>query len=138
MIDIDVTIWIQLANFLIIWFIMNQILLKPIRGIIKKRAEHKNEQLGAITGFTENASKKLKDFEAALASARAAGATEREALKAKAQEHEQELISAAQRDASAHLASARADLGAQADTASQALKANVRAMAEKATVRILG
>ncbi|EPR32780.1 H+transporting two-sector ATPase B/B' subunit [Alkalidesulfovibrio alkalitolerans DSM 16529] len=138
MIDIDVTIWIQLANFLIIWFIMNQILLKPIRGIIRKRAEHKSEQLDAITGFTDNASKKLKDFEAALAQARAAGAAEREALKAKAQEREQELISAAQQEASAQLASARADLGAQADKASQALKANVRAMAEKATARILG
>lgn len=138
MIDLDVTIWIQLANFLIIWFIMNQILIKPIRGIIKKRAEHKAEELGTITKFTDSAATKLKDFEAALGQARAAGAAEREALKVQAQEREHELVAAAQREAAAQLGSARAEIGEQADKASKALKANVRAMAEKATARILG
>ncbi|EPR43844.1 H+transporting two-sector ATPase B/B' subunit [Desulfovibrio sp. X2] len=138
MIDIDYTIFIQLANFLIMWFLLNQILLKPIRGIIKKRAEHMSSELDAITTFGNNATKKLADYESALAQARAAGAAEREQLKTQAHDREQELIAAAQKDASATLGAARSETAAQAKTVMDTLGKDVSRMAGQVTAKILG
>ncbi len=72
MIDIDSSILLQAANFLLMWFILNQLLFKPVRGIIKKRGEVMAGQLEAINGFTSDAAKKVADYEAALTKARAA------------------------------------------------------------------
>lgn len=138
MIDIDSSILIQAANFLLMWFILNQLLFKPIRGIIKKRGEIMAGQLDAINGFTSSATKKIADYEAALTQARAAGMATREELKAAAQVAEQDLLGAAQKEASAKLGAARSEIAAQAKAASDSLKGQVRAMAEKATAKILG
>lgn len=138
MIDIDSSILFQAANFLLMWFILNQLLFKPIRGIIKKRGEVMAGQLEAINGFTSDATKKIADYEAGLAQARAAGMSTREQMKAQAQAAEQELLGAAQQEASAKLGAARGEIAAQAKAASDSLKGQVRAMAEKATAKILG
>jgi F-type H+-transporting ATPase subunit b len=55
MIDLDWTFFAQLVNFLVILTVLNLILFRPIRGIIKKRAEVMNEKLGSIESFTADA-----------------------------------------------------------------------------------
>ncbi|WP_029897291.1 ATP synthase F0 subunit B [Desulfohalovibrio reitneri] len=138
MIDLDITIFIQLVNFLIMWFVLDLILFRPIRGIIRKRNEHMEQQMDTVEKFSGQATEKLKNYEAALAEARTAGAQERDRLKEEGLGKEQELVGAAQKDASAKVQASRQEISAEADKAKETLKADVRKLAEAATAKILG
>ena len=82
MIDLDWTFFAQLVNFLIILTVLNLILFRPIRGIIKKRAEVMGEKLGSIEAFTAQAESKLENYKASLSGARVEAQQMRVSLKA--------------------------------------------------------
>jgi F-type H+-transporting ATPase subunit b len=63
MIDLDYTFFVQLVNFLVILTVLNLILYRPIRGIIKKRAEVMSEKLGTIEDFASKAEGKLEKLQ---------------------------------------------------------------------------
>ncbi|MFW5489256.1 MAG: ATP synthase F0 subunit B [Desulfovibrio sp.] len=137
MIDLDVTLLIQLVNFLIIWMVLDLLLLKPIRGIIKKRTNHMDQQMNAIEGFTKDASDKLEGYEKSLAAARTEGSAERDKLKDEGSVEEGKLLAAASQEAAGKVAAAKGEIGSQADAAKKALKDGVSKMAERAADRIL-
>jgi F-type H+-transporting ATPase subunit b len=137
MIDLDVTLLIQLVNFLIIWMVLDLLLFKPIRGIIKKRADHMDHQMNAIERFTKDASVKLEDYEKSLVAARAEGAAERDKLKDEGTVEEGKLLAAASEEAAGKVAAAKSEIGSEADEARKALKSGVKKMAERAADRIL-
>ncbi len=137
MIDLDITFFIQLVNFLIIWMVLNLILYRPIRGIIKKRAEYMSGQVGAIEKFNAQAVSKVKDYEAALDAARKTGLDERNRMKAEAQFRENEIVGDAGRDAASKISAARVEIESQVKKAMQSLQSEVDRMAKKATDKIL-
>ena len=69
MTDLDWTFFAQLVNFLIILTVLNLILYRPIRGIIKKRAEVMSEKLSSIEDFAAKAEAKLESYKTALSGA---------------------------------------------------------------------
>lgn len=137
MIDLDITFFIQLVNFLIIWMVLNLILYRPIRGIIKKRSEYMSGQVGAIEQFNAQAVTKVRDYEVALDAARKAGLDERNKLKAEAQSREVEIVGEAGREAASKISAARAEIESQVNKAMQSLRSEVDRMAKKATDKIL-
>ena len=40
MVDLNITLWIQLANFLVTLVVLNYLLISPIRKIIRKRKDN--------------------------------------------------------------------------------------------------
>lgn len=137
MIDLDITFFIQLVNFLIIWMVLNLILYRPIRGIIKKRSEYMAGQVSSIEKFNAQAVTKVKDYEAALDVARKAGVDERSRLKVEAQASEAEIVGNAGREAASKISAARAEIESQVKKAMQSLQSEVDRMAKKATDKIL-
>ncbi len=137
MIDLDITFFIQLVNFLIIWMVLNLILYRPIRGIIKKRSEYMMGQVGSIEKFNAQAVTKVKDYEAALDAARKVGLDERNRLKVEAQTRESEIVGDAGREAASKISAARAEIESQVKKAMQSLQSEVDRMAKKATDKIL-
>ncbi len=138
MIDLDFSFFIQFVNFIITLLVLNILLFGPIRAVIKKRGELMAEKLGKVEQFTTQADGKLRDYQAALADARKAGVDIRNGLKAEGAKEEQGILSAAGQEAASTLKAARADIGAQAQSALGELKKDVEKYALKATDKILG
>ena len=52
MVDLNITLWIQLANFLVTLVVLNYLLISPIRKIIRKRKDNVEGLIGEIEAFT--------------------------------------------------------------------------------------
>jgi F-type H+-transporting ATPase subunit b len=138
MIDLDVTIFIQLINFLIAIVALNFLLIKPVRQQIAERGAITANLAGAIEKFSAEASDKLSNYEASLAEARSQAALARDAIKAEGGAREQQLLQSAQAEAQAFLQSSRDETAKEAKAATDALISQVNTFAQQAMKKILG
>jgi F-type H+-transporting ATPase subunit b len=138
MIDLDMSFFVQLVNFLISLVVLNFLIIRPIREVIKKRNDTMSGLVAEAEQFSDQAESKLKNYEAALAEARAAGTEERNKLKEEAASEEKQLLETAQKDAQQTMAETRSEVESQVKAAMEQLKSQVPAMAEKATAKVLG
>lgn len=107
MLDINITLLIQLVNFLVTLAVLDFLLIKPIRGIIRKRRDLATGMLSEAEQFTSEAAEKLENYEAALAKAREEAAAVRETRKNDAVAKETGMLEAARKDAQEFLQSSR-------------------------------
>lgn len=138
MINLDITMVVQFINFVITLVVLNILLVKPIREIIKKRAGVMADLVSDTERFTQSAEEKLKNYEAALDEARKAGTAERLRYKDEGQAQEKEIVSAASAQAHEALTAARSEIDSQSRTAMDSLKGQVDSLADKAVAKILG
>ncbi len=134
----DKTLFIQAANFLLTIFVLNVLLIKPIREIIKKRKGLMADQLDKIESFNADAEAKVTDYEAQLAAARKEANDIRSAKKDEGAAEEHKLMSAAGAEASSTIQAARAEIKAEVKTAMDQLTKDADKFAEAATGKILG
>jgi F-type H+-transporting ATPase subunit b len=137
MIDLDYTFFVQLVNFLVILTVLNLILFRPIRGIIKKRAEVMNEKLASIESFTADAEAKLEDYKTSLSGARVEAQQIRMDLKAQGSEAEAEVLSQAGTEAAEKVAAARKEIESQKQAALKALRGEVAGYAKSVAGKVL-
>jgi F-type H+-transporting ATPase subunit b len=69
-IDINSTLWLQLANFLVLIFILNALLYKPILGIMEKRKKQFDGARDEVRGLHEAVEKKMAEYEDAVRKAK--------------------------------------------------------------------
>ena len=134
----DSTIVIQGVNFLAMIYLLNKILIDPIRKIISKRKQLMDEQLEKIEGFNKGAADKVADYESQLAAARKEAGDIRNAAKDEGVAQEQALMSEAGKEASGTIQAARTEIKSQVKTAMDQLTKDVDKYAEQATGKILG
>jgi F-type H+-transporting ATPase subunit b len=137
MLDLNITLLFQLANFFIAVYVLNILLIRPIRAIIKKRngiLEGMEEDAGS---FEYQASERLANYEAELTRARQdAGAKREEGREAGAAE-QQQIVGAAQKSARDILAETRAALEAQAAATLADLRGQVGGLSTRLADRLL-
>ena len=83
---------LQMANFIFLIWVLNLILYKPIRNVLKQRKEKVNGLEQSIDAFQKDASDKEEAFNAGLRSARVKGLEKKEALLGDAAEEEKKII----------------------------------------------
>ncbi|MFN2268244.1 MAG: hypothetical protein ABR533_08200 [Desulfonatronovibrio sp.] len=137
MIDLNVTFFIQLVNFLIVLLLLNLILYKPIRGMLKKRAELMAQQVSKIENFTKTAENKMASYEQELDKARVKAQEIRTDLKEKGYESEKGIIQAANNEAGSMVKTARDKITKDKNAALSSLMKEVEKFASKATDKIL-
>ena len=130
MLDLNITLLFQLVNFLVAIVVLNYLLIKPIREIIKKRKGVMDEISGEAGSFESQASQRPDNYEAELARARQeagitrvqgreAGQAEQSAIVGDAQGKAREIIDEARRklqqEAQATLAELRGQVGSLSD-----------------------
>lgn len=138
MIDLDITLVVQLINFLITLVVLNYLLVKPIRAKIKERADSIEAMTSEVEKFNEQAEKKLENYEEALGEARKAGTSERIKMKEAGEAEQDSILAAAQEAAQADLGKARSEIESQTKSALDTLRSQVDAMAAKAADKVLG
>ncbi|NCC24458.1 MAG: hypothetical protein EOM25_04530 [Deltaproteobacteria bacterium] len=137
MIEFNITFFVQLVNFLITLAVLNLILYRPIRGILKRRAEQMDSRLQEIEGFNSSASGKLSSYEQALEQARKEGQDVRVQHKAQGYEGEKAVLESATKEAAKVVGKARETIKAERKDALAALNKEVEKFAGLAANKIL-
>lgn len=131
MIDLDITFFIQLANFFIVLAVLNPLLIKPIRKIIKERKEAAAALLGESEGFFQSAEGKLGQYETALAKAREDALVDREKARNEAISAGDGITAKAAQEAQAGLKAARERIDADTAAAFEALRGEIDPLARQ-------
>ena len=137
MIDLDSSIYIQFINFVITLVVLNLLLIRPVREIIRKRAEKMSGLLSGAEEFTARAEEKLSGYQKALDEARAAGAEARNSLREQGVAQEKQIMEVAGAEAAATLADAKDRAAQEAGAARDSLRAQVGTLARKVADKIL-
>lgn len=138
MIDLNISAIIQIINFLVVLAILNAILYRPIRAVIRKRAQRMEAQLLDIENFSAQAEQKMASYSEALSVAQQKGTEIRTQLKAEGYQEEAALLEDINKQAARELKSAREDAAAQVRAALDSLKSRVNGYAKKVTEKVVG
>jgi len=134
----DWTLFVQIANFILLIFILNAILYKPIRQILiqrKKKIQGYNE---GIETLQRDASESEQSFQAKISEARQQGVQEKGALKQAGEEEEKRLIDEINRKAQAELEAVRVQIAKDAEDARRGLEKEIEAFSGTIAEKILG
>ena len=133
----DGSLFVQIANFLIIIWALNLILYKPIRKILIQRKEKISSLEQNIEKLDQNAKDKDDAFISGIKTARGKGLVEKEALLKEAAEEERKIEEINQK-AQANLAEIREKIAKDAEDVRLALQKEVDTFANAISEKILG
>lgn len=92
MIDINMSLFIQMANFLVLLVLLNFLLFKPIRAILKQRADKMAGLAADAEKSKQSHQEAAEELKAVVREAQAEGVAHRNALKGEAFDREKELL----------------------------------------------
>ena len=136
MVDLNITLWIQLANFLVTLVVLNYLLISPIR-IIRKRKDNVEGLIGEIEAFTAEKQQLLDEYESELRKAREAAAIYRKDGKVMGELERARIFDAASKDAQSEVRTTQAAVRADAGVTRRALQAKMHEFTEAAMAKLL-
>ena len=137
MLDLNVTMIFQLVNFLVAIYVLNILLIRPIRDIIKKRNGIMDGMAEEAESFEYQAAERLTNYEAELARARQDAGLTREEGRAAGTVEQQALVGEAQKSARDILAETRESLRAQAAKTLDELRNQVSDFSARLATKLL-
>jgi len=136
--DINLSLLWQIINFLVLLGALNYLLYKPIRGILKKRAQAMAQLNGEITSRREESKAKSQELEEQRAQALHQGDVVKDELMAEGRAREREIIEAATREMEEMVAKLRAQITAEMGQARSELKEQIQSFGAELASKILG
>ena len=138
MISINVTFFIQVANVLILVFLMNLFLYRPIRRIVAQRNKFVTEQREAIEAAESETSAAIHQFDARLLEARKEGREKIQEIKSAAYDQEKGMLQAALDQAGKQVQVTRMAIQTDVRKAREQLEAQIEAFSVELAQKILG
>lgn len=138
MIELNLAFLIQFINFIVLLFILNALLYKPLRKILAERrkaiadAKDKGESVDSLV------QQKMEQYEAKLRDARNEASAKRGDALNSALAEESAILEKARGEASASLESIKSKVAAEAASAREALKQQSEAISGEICEKILG
>jgi len=137
MLDLNITLLFQLVNFFIAVYVLNILLIRPIRAIIRKRRGIMDGMAEESESFEFQAADRLNNYEAALAQARQNAGLAREEGRAQGLAGQQAIVAAAQQNAREIMADTRRNLEGQAQATLAELRSQVGGFASAVAGRLV-
>jgi len=134
----DWTLFVQMANFLLIVWVLNIILFRPIRNILIQRKEKIVNLEQNIETSDKGAKEKNEAFDSGIREARTKGLDEKNALLNEAAGQEREIIDKINQKAQADLAEVREKIAKDADAVRATLQKEIDTFASAIGEKILG
>ncbi|NIA08632.1 MAG: hypothetical protein GWP10_02390 [Nitrospiraceae bacterium] len=138
MLTIDYSILVVIICFLILMVVLNSMLYKPIRQMLKKRESRMASIREEGEKYERNAQELLTNFEQKLADARATGQKAMEDLKEEARKEESSITEAGTKEAEVKKKELMAGLSTQVEAAKKDLLSKVDAFAMEISQKLLG
>jgi len=134
----DGSAFIQIANFIFAIWVLNLLLYKPIRKILKQRKEKVDGLELSIETSTKDSQEKDEAFVAGIKEARSKGVEKKNTLVQEAADEEKSIIADINQKAQAELVQIRETIKREADIARDSLQKEVDSFADQISEKILG
>jgi F-type H+-transporting ATPase subunit b len=138
MIDIDWTLYAQIINFLLLVFLLNVVLFRPIRNALRERQAKLLAQESEINLLTDQNRSLEEEILEELAAARRAGAGARETLKQEGVQAEATLLEEVKRQVEVEWGTVEKKIKADIAKARASLKTQAQSFAQLLATKILG
>ncbi|RLB44352.1 MAG: ATPase [Deltaproteobacteria bacterium] len=138
MLKIDISLIYQIVNFLFLLLVLNLILYRPIRNIVRKRKEEMEGLEKMIEQYESRAEEDAKQIEESMVLARKEGFQEKEALKQEGVEEEKSILSEAMAKAGNKVQEAKKEIDAKVEEVRKELEAQVAMFSAQLVEKILG
>jgi F-type H+-transporting ATPase subunit b len=134
----DYTLFLQLANFLFLLFILNIILYRPVRKILGKRKAEVDGLQRSVSELDGKANRFAGELEEGMVKARKAGYQEKESLKSQGLEEEKALLKGAATASGERMGQARAEREKNLMEARGSLEKELSIFSKELAEKILG
>lgn len=139
MLNIDITsLFIQIGNFLLLIFLLNIIVYRPIRNILSKRKEEMSSAEGLTQTLTQKTAQNSNELEANVSDTRKQGVRERDILKSEGDGEEQKLLKETYSMVQDKIDAARKELEEAKLRARDSLQAEVKGFSTNLVEKLLG
>lgn len=138
MLEINATLFVQIANFLILLFLLNLILYRPIRRVLSQRGQEMGSLEEAAEGFKGKALQHEKALQEGLMELRKEGFKEKEGLKGAGLQEEKGVLHEAASLAEGRLGKARDEIQNRMVEVRQSLQSQVEGLSKELAEKILG
>jgi F-type H+-transporting ATPase subunit b len=138
MLEINKWFFVLTVNFLVLLFILNLILFKPLLKLFKDREDTVKGALDTARDMTNKREEGIARLNRELAEARNKAKETFEVLKAEGLNKQKEMLSAAEAEASKMLDKARLEVRAEAEKARKVLRADVEKFSDEIVRKLVG
>jgi F-type H+-transporting ATPase subunit b len=138
LIDIDYSVVIQLAIFLVTCFVATTMLFKPYLRMREKRHAGMEGAREDAVKMSAEADSRLQDYEEKLSAARSRAQDERHKIRSEAAAHLAEVTGKARAEASAATKSAREKVTSESEKARSELLPKAEVLGRQIAARLLG
>lgn len=138
MVSLDQSIIFQIGNFLILIWVLNMVLYKPIRSILSQRKEKVSGLEQNIATLSEEAAEQDSAYEFGIRDARNKGKKEKDAMMERAAAEEKNVLEKINLQAQEDLAAVKKKIAQDAEQVRSALQSQVDDFAAAITQKILG
>ncbi len=138
MINIDWTIGLQFANFLVLMAVLNFLLYRPLRDILDRRKSTVDGSYQKAKALETQIQDKMAAYEQKVQEAKAKGVAEKNALRQAAAKEEAAILGKAHNQAAERLDDIKKQVVAEAVEARAALKKETSSLAADIASKVLG
>jgi len=138
MVSIDGTMWIQMANFLILMFVLNIVLFKPILRVIERRKKHLQDLDEDVKSLDQTVEQKMANYEETLRQARLEAMNEKNEIQQKASEEGKGKIDEARNEVLQIFDDFKQKFNKEMSDARKILKAQAEKISVEISEKVLG
>lgn len=138
MITMDITLLIQVVNMVVLMFLLNGVLYKPVKKILAERSEKLRGMRGEISKFEMDATSRQKEVNAKMAQASGRAKAALDSARAEAQAAGDSKLAAIKAEADTAKEKQLAEVRSQIDTAKKGLQTEMDGFASEMAGKILG
>ena len=138
MVSIDYTVLVQIVNFVLLMFILNTLLYKPILGVIEKRKEQMEKSDGEVKRLRLEVEQKLAEYEEKVRLAKLEAMEQRNALVKEGADLAKSAIEAVRSEIPMLMEQFNAKMGREVDAARAILHSQSRKISLEIAEKVLG
>ncbi|PIE59628.1 MAG: hypothetical protein CSA32_02905 [Desulfobulbus propionicus] len=138
MISVDFTLFIHIVNMIVLMVVLNNILYKPVLGILEKRKEKISALQGEVEQLEQRAHTRQKDLDQKMREASSKAKKALDEARSGAQAAGAEKLAAIRQEADADKEKQLADIRMQVEAARKGLQEKTEEFAKEMAGKILG
>ncbi len=138
MITMDITLVIQIINMFVLMFLLNGVLYKPVKKILKERSEKLQGMKADVSLCEKNAQVRQEEVDAKMAKASGRAKAALDSARAEAQAAGDAKLAGIKAEADADKSKQLADISSQIENAKKSLQENLDGFAADMASKILG
>jgi F-type H+-transporting ATPase subunit b len=138
MVSLDYTILIQMANFILLIFILRKLLYVPILGILNQRKERMEEYDGEVKRLKQEVEQKFSEYEEKVRLAKLDAMEQRNAIVKESADVAKSIIDAVRSEIPALMEQLNARITREVDTARAILRSQSQKISLEIAEKVLG